>query len=55
MEKIKITIPDNLTPEQELMAIAKQLGRKLLPLELDMRLSTLKLKLPLKESKLKSQ
>jgi len=31
MEKINITIPDNLTSEQELMAIAKQLGRKLLP------------------------
>lgn len=31
MEKIKIVIPDNLTPDQELMAIAKQLGKKLLP------------------------
>ena len=31
MEKINITIPDNLTPQEELMAIAKQLGRKLLP------------------------
>lgn len=31
MEKINITIPDNLTPEQELTAISKKLGRKLLP------------------------
>lgn len=31
MEKIKITIPDNLNPEQELLAIAKQLGKNLLP------------------------
>lgn len=31
MEKITITIPDNLTPEQELFAIVKKLGSKLLP------------------------
>lgn len=31
MEIIKITIPDNLTPDQELLAIAQQLGKKMLP------------------------
>ena len=31
MEKINITIPDNLTPNEEVLAIAKQLGKKLLP------------------------
>ena len=31
MEKINITIPDNLDSNQELLAIAKQLGKKLLP------------------------
>jgi hypothetical protein len=31
MEKINITIPDNLTPQEELFAIAKQLGKKMLP------------------------
>lgn len=31
MENITITIPDNLTPQQELLAISKQLGKKLLP------------------------
>ena len=31
MDKIKITIPDNLTKEQEVIAIAKQLSPKLLP------------------------
>lgn len=31
METIKITIPDNLSHEEELFAIAKELGKKLLP------------------------
>lgn len=31
MEKINITIPDNLTPQEELLAIAAQLGKKMLP------------------------
>ena len=31
MEKINITIPDNLDTNGELLAIAKQLGKKLLP------------------------
>lgn len=31
MEKIKITIPDNMTPQQEAFEIAKQLGKKMLP------------------------
>lgn len=31
MDKIIITIPDNLDANSELLAIAKQLGRKLLP------------------------
>lgn len=31
METIKITIPDNLTPEQEIIRIAKQIGKKMLP------------------------
>ncbi len=31
MEKINITIPDNLTYEQEVFAIAQQLGKKMLP------------------------
>lgn len=31
MERINITIPDNLTPNEEVLAIAKQLGKKLLP------------------------
>jgi len=31
MEKITITIPDNLTPNEELLAISKELGKKLLP------------------------
>ena len=31
MEKIKITIPDNLTHAEEIIAIAKQLGQKMLP------------------------
>lgn len=31
MEKIKITIPDNLNEQEELIAIAKYLGKKLLP------------------------
>lgn len=30
MKKIKITIPDNLTPQEETFAIAKQLGSKLI-------------------------
>lgn len=31
MNKINIVIPDNLTPNQEVMEIAKLLGKKLLP------------------------
>lgn len=31
MNRINITIPDDLTPEQEFMAIAKALGKKMLP------------------------
>jgi hypothetical protein len=31
MEKVNITIPDNLTHEQEIFAIAKALGAKMLP------------------------
>ena len=31
MEKINITIPDNLDANDELLIIAKQLGKKLLP------------------------
>ena len=31
MEKIIITIPDNLTPQQEALAISEQLGKKYLP------------------------
>lgn len=31
MELIKITIPDDLTPEQEMLAIGKKLGKKMLP------------------------
>lgn len=31
MEKINITIPDNLTTQEELLLIAKHLGKKLLP------------------------
>lgn len=31
MEIINITIPDNLTPDQELLEIGKQLGKKMLP------------------------
>ena len=33
MEKINITIPDNLDVNGELLAIAKQLGKKLLPVK----------------------
>lgn len=31
MEKIIITIPDNLSPQEELLIIAKNLNKKLLP------------------------
>lgn len=31
MEIIRITIPDDLTPEQELLEIGKKLGKKMLP------------------------
>jgi hypothetical protein len=31
MQKITVTIPDNLTPQEELKAIAEHLGKKLLP------------------------
>jgi hypothetical protein len=31
MIRINITIPDNLSPTEELLAIAKQLGKKMLP------------------------
>lgn len=31
MKRVIITIPDNLTPSQELIAIAQQLGKKMLP------------------------
>lgn len=31
MEKIRISIPDNLTPEQEVFKIAQHLGAKMLP------------------------
>lgn len=36
MKRINITIPDNLTPNEEVLAIAKQLGKKLLPSKLKM-------------------
>ena len=35
MDKINITIPDNLTPGEEYAAILKQLGKKMLPENLD--------------------
>ena len=31
LNKITITIPDDLTPSEEILAISEQLGRKLLP------------------------
>ena len=38
MEKITITIPDNLTPEEEFIEVSKQLTKKLIPTKVDKKL-----------------